>query len=82
MESIIIKKIILRKLINRNCWGGKHTSGKNLIKGIPKHLRGFSSSIIKELVNDGVLLRKPSTGEIHYSLNPDKKKRIPEILEE
>ena len=37
-EVIMIR--FLRKLMNLNMWGGKHTEDKNLLKALPKHLRG------------------------------------------
>ena len=40
MEKEVIMVRFLRKLINLNMWGGKHTESKNLLKSLPKHLRG------------------------------------------
>lgn len=38
LETDIMKRF-LRKLINLNIWGGRHTELKNLIKALPRHLR-------------------------------------------
>ena len=80
-EVIMIR--FLRKLMNLNMWGGKHTEEKNLLKALPKHLRGekVTDEAMKELYKLEFLFSKPSTGETHISLNPRKKKEIFEFLE-
>jgi len=81
-----IKNFILRKLINLGKIGGAHTSVFNLSKGLPNHIRGNKQGqkelkqAIKELINENLLLSKPSTGEQHVSINPRKIKEIKEIL--
>jgi len=47
-----IMKRFLRKLLNLNIWGGRHTELKNLQKALPSHLRGSKESkkAIKELL--------------------------------
>ncbi len=82
MEKEVIMVRFLRKLINLNMWGGKHTESKNLLKSLPKHLRGekVTNEAAKELHKLDFLLSKPSTGELHISLNPRKKKEILEFL--
>ena|SRR3989344_2699873 len=83
VEKEAIMARFLRKLMNRNTWGGKHTEAKNLLKAVPKHLRGdkVTSEAIKELHRLEFLISKPSTGEMHISLNPRKKKEIDEFLD-
>jgi len=80
----IIMKRFLRKLLNLNIWGGRHTELKNLQKALPSHLRGSreSKKAIKELLKKQFLNIKPSTGEKHVSLNSHKQKEIYEFLEE
>ncbi|MBS3171614.1 hypothetical protein J4449_03315 [Candidatus Woesearchaeota archaeon] len=80
-EVIMIR--FLRKLMNLNMWGGKHTEEKNLLKALPKHLRGekVTDEAMKELYKLEFLSSKPSTGELHISLNSRKKKEICEFLE-
>ncbi len=77
-----IMKRFLRKLVNLNIWGGKHTELKNLQKALPDHLRGSKESkqAIKELLNKGFLTIKMSTKEYHVSLNSHKQKEIYEFL--
>jgi len=79
----IIMKRFLRKLLNLNIWGGRHTELKNLQKALPSHLRGSkeSKNAIKELLKRQFLNIKPSTGEKHVSLNSHKQKEIYEFLE-
>jgi len=78
-----IMKRFLRKLLNLNIWGGKHTELKNLQKALPAHLRGSkeSKNAIKELLKKQFLNIKPSTGEKHISFNSHKQKEIYEFLE-
>ena len=73
-----IMKRFLRKLINLNIWGGRHTELKNLQKALPDHLRGGKESkkAIKELLDQGFINIKMSTGEYHVSLNSHKQKGI------
>lgn len=81
--QIAIMKRTLRKLINLNIWGGRHTEIKNLQKGLPSHLRGTKEykKAIKELIKLEFLNCKPSTGEIHVGLNSHKQREIFEFLE-
>ena len=82
LQNAIMKRI-LRKLINLNIWGGRHTEIKNLQKCLPDHLKGTKEHkrATKELINKGFLNIKPSTGEIHVGLNSHKQKEIFEFLE-
>jgi len=81
-----IKNFILRKLINLGKIGGAHISVFNLNKGLPNHIRGNKKGqkeikeAIKELINENLLLSKPSTGEQHISINPRKIREIKEFL--
>ena len=76
-------KRFLRKLLNLNIWGGRHTEIKNLQKALPSHLRGSKETkkAIKKLLKKEFLNIKPSTGEKHVSLNSHKQKEIYEFLE-
>lgn len=79
-----IMRRFLRKLMNLNMWGGKHTEIKNLQKALPDHLRGTKEmkKAVKELINRSFLNVKPSTGELHISLNSHKQKEIYDFLQE
>lgn len=84
MEKIEIMKRILRKLMNKEMWGGKHTQIINLRKCVPSHLRGekVTNEALKELVQLEFLLLKISTYETHVSLNPEKQKEIHQFVKE
>ena len=64
------------KLVRWKKWGGAHT--ENLLKGLPSHLRGekITKQALKELEQEGWILPAKKTGEIHYSLNPEKTDEI------
>ena len=81
--EIVIMKRFLRKLVNLNIWGGRHTELRNLFRALPRHLRGSKESkkAIKELIRLGFLLVKKSTFEEHVSLNSHKQKEIYRFLE-
>ncbi len=82
MDKKFIMIRFLRKLINLNIWGGRHTDLTNLKKCIPKHLRGekITEEAIKELIDMKFLNIKQSTGQIHVSLNPKKQYEIYEYV--
>ena len=77
-------KRFLRKLINLDIWGGRHTELTNLKKAIPKHLRGekMTSEALKELINMEFMTAKQSTKDVHISLNPKKQQEIYEFVKE
>lgn len=51
LKEVIMKRF-LRKLVNLNIWGGRHTEIKNLQKSLPDHLRGTKEAklAVKELI--------------------------------
>jgi len=73
------RKAILKKLFRHRYIGGRHTEIRNAMKGFPPPLLKEVKEEIKNLINDGYLLSKMSTGETHISLNP---RKINEIREE
>jgi len=84
MEKLLIQEKILRKLISMkpHKWGASHTEEKNLVKGLPSHLRGSKivEKAIKELHQMDFLIKLKKTGEWHVSLNPKKKEDIYKFL--
>ncbi len=84
MDDTFIMKKFLRKLINLDIWGGRHTELTNLKKCLPKHLRGEKvvGEAVKKLVAFGFLHIKQSTGEIHVSLNSEKQQEIYNFMKE
>ena len=84
MDKIFIMKRFLRKLVNLNIWGGRHTELINLRKSIPKHLRGekITDEAIKGLLKLDFIKTKQSTGEIHISLNSEKQQEIYDFIKD
>ena len=84
MEKKIIQNKILRKLMSMKPpkWGNSHTEEKNLVKGLPAHLRGTKvvEKSIEELYKLEFLTKSKKTGEWHVSLNPRKKEEIYRFL--
>ena len=76
LSKIGIKARIIRKLVKWQKWGGSHT--ENILKGLPSHLRGDKATkqALKELEKDKWIISAKKTGEIHYSLNPEKTDEI------
>lgn len=74
-----IKRDILKKLFRHRYIGGRHTEIRNAMKGFPPHLLKEVKKEILNLIKEGYLLSKPSTGEIHISLNP---RMLNKIMEE
>ena len=84
MDKLFIMKRFLRKLINLDIWGGRHTELTNLKKALPKHIRGekITEEAIKELVAREFITTKQSTGEVHISLNSKKQQEIYEFVKD
>ena len=84
MDKVFIMKRFLRKLINLDIWGGRHTELTNLKKSLPKHLRGekITEEAVKDLIAMEFITTKQSTGEIHISLNSKKQQEIYDFVKE
>jgi hypothetical protein len=82
LTVIDIKARIIRKLVKWRKWGGSHT--ENVLSGLPKHLRGDKTTkeALEQLVRDAWILPTKKTGEIHYSLNPEKSDEILQFYED
>lgn len=85
-DIINIMWLMLSKLNRMNKIGSSHTEITNLYKGLPQHFKSNKQGkkkidkAIKELFRKEFLLQKPSTGEIHVSINPRKIKEIKEFI--
>ena len=69
-------RVIIVSFINNHRVGGKHTEEVNLKRKIKRMPGGTQKQIMNMLKKSDWFLRKPSTGELHYALNPQK---IPQI---
>lgn len=65
-----IRTVILRKLLKFGKIGGAHTEARNAVKGFPRDKIKQAKKELEWLIRKGYLLHKPSTGEIHVSINP------------
>lgn len=76
-----IKRRILRTLVNKQMWNGKHT--EHIVNCLPRHIRGekIVKQAIDELVKCGWLLPAKKTKETHYSLDAHFKKEIAAFLQ-
>jgi len=81
LSLLEIKARIIRKLVQWRKWGASHT--ENILKGLPSHLRGdrITKQALKELEKDQWIISAKKTGEIHYSLNPEKTDEILQFYE-
>ena len=84
MDKEFVMKRFLRKLVNLNVWGGRHTELINLKKALAKHLRGekITEETIKELIKLGLIETKQSTGEMHLSFNSAKQQEIYDFIKD
>lgn len=74
----------LRRLFNKRRIGGKHTEEKNLFldaKHLSKEEQRQFEDDYKLCVNNGLILKKKSTGEWHISLNPRKLAEILQVIQ-
>lgn len=81
-EQDNIRAQILKKLKRRGNWGGSHTNIDNLIKGLPKHLRGDAKDVAKELIAEGLLHPKSTSYGEEVSLNIKRKAEIERIIKD
>lgn len=86
-EVLNIMWFILNKLNMIDKWAGSHTALRNLFKGLPLKYTASAKGkkiiqkAIKELVNNRFVNAKPSTGEVHISLNSHKANEIKEFIQ-
>ena len=80
-NKLEIKAKILNKLARRNIFGAKHSSFDYISSGFPKHLAKKTVEVGKELINEGVMLSKPTHYGLEISLNPKRAAEIKEIIQ-
>jgi hypothetical protein len=81
-----IKATILFKLHKRGNWGGSHTAFDSLKKGwkdedFGKHGIKLVDRMAKELIRQGLIVRKPTHYGMQVSLNPRKGEEIIAFME-
>ena len=75
-SKIKVRKAILKKLFKHRYIGGRHTEIRNAIKGFPPEQLKEAKKQVILLIKKDYLISKPSTGEVHVSLNPRMIKKI------
>ena len=80
MEKEQVKCFIVKKLFQHGYVGGRHTDIENLKKGLPSHFKGDVKDAAKELINEEILIPKPTSYGLHVSLNPRKREEIDNYL--
>lgn len=65
-----LRKAVLKKLFRHRYIGGRHSEIRNVIKGFPPNMLKEVKKEVQQLIKEGYMLAKISTGEIHVSLNP------------
>ncbi len=64
-----VERKLLSRLVQRRCWGGRHTAIEHLQHGVPSHEKGRAKRVALDLIHRGWLVRKPTFYGVHVSLN-------------
>jgi len=81
MEDEEIKYNLIKKMARRGYFGHRLINLSDLIKAVPTNLQGKAKKLIEELFKEGFVNRKfGNKGEFRYSLKPELKIEIQEIL--
>ena len=75
------RKAILGKLYRHRYIGGRHTSMDNVPKGFPKSETGNIEKVLKSLIKEDYILKKPTSYGTEICLNPRKIKEIRKIID-
>jgi hypothetical protein len=82
MSLSSVEKEIVYKLHRRKIIGGVHKSEEDITRLFKKDQRGKVKKKIRNLVKKALLVEKPTSYGMRYSLNRDKLKEIEEIINE
>jgi len=80
LSSREIRRLILRKMVRHNWWGGKHTAFDNIPKGSPKEIWKDIKKELEQLAREGIIIKKPTGYGLHISLNVKMKAGIEKII--
>lgn len=75
-DSNLIRLRILEKMARHRFWGRRHTSIDNIPKGFKPHIKNQILHELKRLIQEGLVLAKPTSYGLEVSLNPREKARI------
>lgn len=69
-------------MARKGYFGHRLINLSDLIRSVPSHFRGEAKRCIEELFKEGFVNRKPGIKkEFRYSLKPENKEKIKEILD-
>lgn len=77
-----VARRILQRLNGMGKWGGYHTEFAHLARGFEGNDRALALQVGEALVLAGLLKEKPSVGQRHVSLNPQRKADIDRLTDE
>ena len=60
-------------------WGGYHTEFAHLARGFAGNDRALAQEVGEALLEAGLLAEKPSVGQRHVYLNPQARRRDPQV---
>lgn len=76
-----IKTAIIIKMARKDYWGSRMINFSDLIKSVPRHLRGKAKIAVDEIFKEGLLNRKVGMkSEFRYSLRLEYKEEIDRII--
>ena len=75
-----IKATMLYHLRRKRVIGNVHTHYNTLKRGFPSHLGKDIEKIAKELIKQGLIIKKPTSYGLQVSLNKDKLKEIESFI--
>ena len=80
-QYIRISRTIIQKLYANGCWGKGSMYEDNLKRGIEEAGNDIAL-VLKALVKQGIIQSKPHSFGKKYFLNPERRKKIGEIIKE
>ncbi|MFH1587902.1 MAG: hypothetical protein ABIA76_01020 [Candidatus Diapherotrites archaeon] len=80
LSQFELRRFILRKMVRRQLWGGKHSAFDNIPKGFPKEQWKDIKIELKNLIKEGFIIEKHTCYGLHVSLNVKFKAEIEKII--
>lgn len=87
-ELLVVAALLVRKLLNNDCWGGEAKNKAFMWaddlasgRGVDIKFRGIVNEVANQLQLKGLLITKKSQGKKKYALNPDRREDIHAFLE-
>ena len=80
MQTDIVSKKILAKMLADHRIGARHISLENIKTGFPSHIKGDVEKNLKVLVKENLVLHHLTSYGMQYALNPRRLSDIMKIL--